>query len=166
MQVVKRAIADLVQDPANARKHGVRNKSSIRGSLGRFKQQKPIVISKDNVVIAGNGTLETARELGWTEIFCVVSPLSGSELTAYGIADNRASDLASWDDDILTQHLRALGDEGMDLNDLGFNVDDLEKLFKLEAPPVIEGSKELGEDSFSNFQHQCPKCGFEFDGEK
>jgi len=104
-------IADLSIDPANARKHSQRNLEAITASLRRFGQQKPIVIDKANVVRAGNGTLEAARQLGWETIEAVQTDLTGSEASAYAIADNRTAELAEWDDDILKATLEALADE-------------------------------------------------------
>ena len=108
-------IETLVFDPANARKHDEKNLGAIRSSLQRFGQQKPIVVDASGVVRAGNGTLAAAKSLGWKEIAIVRSPLSGSEATAYAIADNRSSELAEWDDDVLSQTLAALQIEDEDL---------------------------------------------------
>jgi hypothetical protein len=104
-------IADLSIDPANARKHSQRNLEAITESLRRFGQQKPIVIDNANIVRAGNGTLEAARQLGWETIEAVQTDLTGSEASAYAIADNRTAELAEWDDDILKATLEALADE-------------------------------------------------------
>ena len=108
-------IDTLLFDPANARKHDEKNLGAIRSSLQRFGQQKPIVVDASGVVRAGNGTLAAAKSLGWKEISIVRSPLSGSEATAYAIADNRSSELAEWDDDVLSQTLAALQIEDEDL---------------------------------------------------
>lgn len=108
-------IETLVFDPANARKHGEKNLAAIKSSLQRFGQQKPIVVDANGVVRAGNGTLAAAKALGCKEIAIVRSPLSGSEATAYAIADNRTSELAEWDDDVLSQTLAALQIEDEEL---------------------------------------------------
>jgi len=101
-------VDQLVSDPANARAHSQRNIEAIKGSLSRFGQQKPIVVDKDNVVRAGNGTLEAAKALGWEEISIVRSELVGPEMTAFAIADNRTAELAEWDYEALGQVLGAL----------------------------------------------------------
>ena len=140
METVK--IATLVLDPANARKHSKKNLEAIKGSLARFGQQKPIVVSKDNVVIAGNGTLQAAKALNWSEISIVRSSLTGAEAVAYGIADNRTGELAEWDDEVLTQHLKALEIENFDLGSIGFDQKDLVSFGLLEAPPKPEAQNE------------------------
>lgn len=109
LKVERRKIAELKNDPANARKHSPRNLKAIRDSLDVFEQQKPIVVDSRGVVIAGNGTLEAARELGWEEIAVVVTDLDPAHAQAFGIADNRTAELAEWDTDVLGQLI-----EGMD----------------------------------------------------
>ena len=63
MNVQSRKIADLSEDPANARTHSERNIDAIVASLRRFGQQKPIVVDSNGVVRAGNGTLVAAKAL-------------------------------------------------------------------------------------------------------
>jgi hypothetical protein len=122
-------IETLVFDPANARKHGEKNLAAIKSSLQRFGQQKPIVVDANGVVRAGNGTLAAAKALGWKEISIVRSPLSGSEATAYAIADNRTSELAEWDDDVLSQTLAALQIEDEELAaSTGFDPKEIDSL--------------------------------------
>ena len=122
-------ITDLSSDPSNLRLHSDRNIEAIKNSLARFGQQKPIVIDAKNIVHAGNGTLEAAKLLGWDSIDCIRSSLTGSDLTAFAIADNRTAELANWDDDALGLTLATL--DGIDdslLLDLAFTQDELKNL--------------------------------------
>lgn len=104
-------LKDLLPDPANARLHSAQNIDAIKASLKRFGQQKPIVVDGDNIVRAGNGTLVAATALGWDTIECVRSGLTGTEMTAFAIADNRSAELAEWDYEVLGQVLSALQEE-------------------------------------------------------
>ena len=100
LEPLLRPVADLRLDPANARAHSERNVQAIADSLARFGQQKPhVVITSDGVVVAGNGTLEAARLLGWTQIACVTTDLEGGDVRGFAIADNRTAELAEWDVD-------------------------------------------------------------------
>ena len=133
----------LTPDPGNVRTHDQRNLEAIKGSLRRFGQQKPIVVDSQGVVIAGNGTLAAAKDLGWTEINVVQTGLTGVEAVAYAIADNRAGELANWDDQALTRTLEALRDEDPTLlEDAGFLDDEFQKLLNFER-------EEIPDDSFS-----------------
>jgi len=129
-------IDSLTFDPSNVRKHGEKNLATIKASLNRFGQQKPIVVDANGVVRAGNGTLAAAKALGWKEVSVVRSTLAGSEATAYAIADNRTAELAEWDDDALAQTLAALQIEDDALAEAtGFDLSEIEKL---TAPTEVE----------------------------
>lgn len=116
-------IDELTLDPRNARKHGRRNLDAIQASLSEFGQRRPLVVMSDMTVIAGNGTLEAARALGWTEVAVTVVPSDWTreQAAAYAIADNRTAELAVWDDAVLADTLAELDAGGWDLNSLGFD---------------------------------------------
>lgn len=134
-------VSSLNPDPANVRTHSTRNIQAIKSSLARFGQQKPIVIDGNGVVVAGNGTLEAAIELGWDRIDTVRTKLCGADAIAFGIADNRTAELAEWDDDALAQLVGALPDELREVT--GFDAEELESMLggvgvdpvEVEAPP-------------------------------
>jgi DNA modification methylase len=83
------------------------------------------VIDRNNIVRAGNGTLEAAKRLGWEKIDCVRTELNGADATAYAIADNRTAELAEWDDEILAATLNGLAlEEGL-LEAAGYDEEEL-----------------------------------------
>lgn len=90
-------VSEIVLDPVNARAHTSRNLTSLKQSLKQFGQTKPIVVSKDGICLAGNGTVQAARELEWKTIAAVRVDLEGEQARAYAIADNRTAELAEWD---------------------------------------------------------------------
>jgi DNA modification methylase len=108
LRSLARPIAELREDPRNARSHPERNLEAIKDSLSRFGQQKPIVIARDGVVVAGNGTLAAARALGWTHLACVTTDLQGDAQRGFALADNRTAELAEWDIVRLNEALAAL----------------------------------------------------------
>ncbi len=117
-------IGSVRPDPENARRHPDHNLSTIRNSLERFGQQKPIVVGRDGEIIAGNGTYAAAVDLGWKSIRVSWSDLTGAEARAYALADNRSGDLSFFDPDDLHDQLEFLGESGIDLDSLGFGFDD------------------------------------------
>ena len=154
MKIEKIDISTLVSDPNNARKHDNKNIEAIKGSLAKFGQQKPIVVNHNNIVVAGNGTLEAARQLSWDTIDVVRTDLEGFNAAAFALADNRTSELAAWDDGVLGSQLMALQNEGFDLSDIGFDAskefvpdlpDDEEKDKGDKQPMVIVQCKSLDE---------------------
>lgn len=133
------SIDSLVHDPANARKHDQRNLDSIKGSLGLFGQRKPIVVRRHGmVVIAGNGTLTAAKELGWKKIAAVIVDDDGATATAFGIADNRTSELAEWDEQTLGTLLGGLRDTSINMEHLGFTEQEQIDLIGLLDPPEAQ----------------------------
>lgn len=104
-------LSSLRADPRNPRSHGEVNLDQIRSSLHRFGQQKPVVARADGTLVAGNGTLQAAAQLGWTHLAAVATPLEGAEASAYALADNRSSDLGGWDDAALAGLVAELREE-------------------------------------------------------
>lgn len=128
------SVADLSLDPSNVRKHSRRNLDAIKASLRKFGQQKPIVVDAKGIVLAGNGTLTAAKELGWTEIQIVRTELEGVEATAFAIADNRTAELAEWEEDKLAQVLQSLKVEDADLlAATGYDAAEVDKMSKAEV---------------------------------
>jgi ParB-like chromosome segregation protein Spo0J len=120
------AIDALELDPENARKHSDENIRAIEHSLNRFGQQKPIVVTDKGLVKAGNGTVMAAKRLGWTKLWCRITDLPDEEADKYAIADNRAAELAIWDDDVLAAKLKSWPEADSGLFDaLGFDENDV-----------------------------------------
>ncbi len=123
------AIDRLKPDPENARKHGRKNLDSIRESLTRYGQTKPIAARRaDGVVLAGNGRLRVAREMGWESIAVVWMDGTDAELRAYAILDNKTSDLAEWDELALAESLAELARADVDLSAMGFSSAEIDAL--------------------------------------
>jgi DNA modification methylase len=144
--------SDISQDPANVRKHSRRNLDAIKASLRAFGQQKPIVIDSRNIILAGNGTYEAAKELGWSEIQIVRTRLTGTSAVAYAIADNRTAELAEWDDTALAEQLRALQSEEFDVEAAGFTGEEIDGLIESLAGDLLESNKssELNQGGLSS----------------
>jgi ParB-like chromosome segregation protein Spo0J/DNA modification methylase len=133
-------IESLRLDPNNARKHDTRNLSAISESLRRFGQRKPLVVTHGSVVIAGNGTLEAAKSLGWSDIAVTRAPQDWStdQVKAYALADNRSAELAEWDESIMAEQLIELDEMGWDVQALGFDMPTLDDLEKGPSPKLAD----------------------------
>ena len=154
---MKISITDLSLDPKNARKHSARNLEAIAASLEKFGQRKPIVVHR-GVVLAGNGTLEAAKSLGWTEIDVAEVPDDWDNDTAkaYALADNRTAELAEWDESELAKQLLELQDADWDITELGFEITKIldEPNFQpenIEQPRLDQRAPII-----------CPQCSFEW----
>ena len=143
------AIESLTPDPANARKHNAKNLDAIADSLKLFGQRKPLTVTPNSIVVTGNGTLEAAKSLGWTEIVIARTPIGWTweQIRAWALADNRTAELAEWDDKILAEQLLELDAVGWDLEDLGFET--------LQPTSGDESNEPLK----FNEDKLCPTCG-------
>jgi DNA modification methylase len=150
LQLETLVITDLTPDPDNARKHDTANLNAIMGSLEQFGQRKPIVVDKANVVVAGNGTLEAAKRLGWTSIQAVRVPAdwTADRIKAFALADNRTAELATWDKGVLDTQLAELDELGWQLEGIGFEYqapDDLDNIVEDTLPADIETRSKTGQ---------------------
>lgn len=135
-------IDSISPDPANVRLHPDRNLAALKSSLSRFGFQKPLVVDRNNVIRAGNGSWLAAKSLGMTHVPIHRTNLTGDEATAFAIADNRTAELADWDDDLL---LRSLKEIKVDSESLGFDDGDIAEL-ELAVSLSEQLAEELGLD--------------------
>jgi DNA modification methylase len=91
--------------------------------LQEFGQRKPIVITQDNIIAAGNGTVEAAKSLGWIDIEAVRVPADwdADRIKAFALADNRTAELAAWDQQVMASQLIELEDAGFEIAEFGFD---------------------------------------------
>jgi len=148
--VVRRRLSELTLDPANARKHGTRNLEAIRSSLMRFGQVEPVVVQRSSGrVIGGNARVEVLRELGVEEADVVELDVDDLNATALGIALNRTSELAEWDEPVLAQLLTALeADPDFDHLVTGFSDAEIARLQR-DAAVVEDDAPDLPEEAVS-----------------
>lgn len=145
------------------------NIPAIIDSLRRLGQYRPIVVNKGTKtgrpmeVLAGNHTLAAARQLGWETIAAVVVDVDEDTAIRIVLADNRTSDLATNDDEILASLLSELPD----LDATGYTSEDLARLLddggelpaefaSFDESIAATGDKTIGKAV------TCPACGHEF----
>jgi DNA modification methylase len=132
------SIGSVTVDPANVRRHPERNLETIKIALSKYGQRKPIVVNRRTSCIeAGNGTWEAAKALGWEFIAAAFMDDDPTTATGYAIADNRSSELATWDDAALAEVLQSLKQEG-ELAFTGFDGGELDRLLRDLRPPKEE----------------------------
>lgn len=145
--------------PGNPRQGDV---GAIVESLRRFGQLKPIVVQDSSgYVVAGNHVLAAAAALGWSAIAVVRAPLSDVDARAFLVADNRLSELGTYDEVALAELLRELA-VGGDLVATGYDGDDVDAMIRRLFP---ESPTEFVEfDAELNVDYRCPRCGHAWSG--
>ena len=109
----------------------------VKQSIKEFGFKVPIVLDKDNVIVAGHTRYKASKELGLKEVPCIhADDLNVEQIKAFRLADNKVSEFAEWDDSLLNLELDSLE---MDMTDFGF----LDSVFE-EPQEIIED--EVSED--------------------
>jgi len=129
VQVVKLSIDKLIPYISNSRTHSDEQIAQIAASIKEFGFTNPILIDKENGIIAGHGRLLAARKLGLNEVPTIeLSHLTESQKRAYIIADNKLALNAGWDIDTLLSEINILQDDGFDIELTGFGLDEIADL--------------------------------------
>lgn len=93
----------------------------VANSIARFGFKSPIIIDKDNVIVCGHTRHKAAKELNLDRIPCIrADDLTEEQVNAYRLADNKVSEIAEWEDDLLELELEAIID--IDMNDFNFEL--------------------------------------------
>lgn len=143
-EIVIKPIKDLIPYAKNSRKHSEEQINRVASSINAFGFVNPVLIRKDNTIIAGHCRILSAQKLGLKEIPCIELELNETEARAYVIADNQLASLSEWDGEMLNLELTALKESDFDISLTGF--DEIPG-FQFEAPN--EEEKEEGEKKFS-----------------
>ena len=94
----------------------------VAASIKEYGFKVPIVIDKNNVIVAGNTRYKASRQLGLEEIPCIVADdLTDKQIKAFRIADNKTSELAEWDMELLEIELEGLDDIFTGFDDAEFD---------------------------------------------
>jgi DNA modification methylase len=122
-------IDKLIPYARNARMHSEHQIALLAGSLVEYGWLIPCLVDEDGNLIAGHGRLQAAGQLGLRTVPVIrVSHLTPAQARAYRLADNRLTEIAGWDDEILAAELHALNGEGVSLDGLGFDDAELDRL--------------------------------------
>ena len=151
------SIDDVIEDPANARKHGDVNLKSIETSLRLYGQVEPLVVQRSTMkVIGGNGRLKVMRKLGWTEVDIADTEIDNAGAAALGIVLNRTAELAEWNNDILDSVLREIDTGDEELQALLSQLADDENLYDLtDDEPGASDDKNVDVESINAVLVEC-----------
>lgn len=122
MDVVNLKIKDLQPYEKNPRKNDGAV-DYVANSIKEFGFKVPIVVDKDNVIVAGHTRYKAAKKLGMKEVPAIVaSDLTNEQIKAFRLADNKVAEQAEWDYSLLADEL----DEILDINMQDFGFPDME----------------------------------------
>lgn len=157
MKIVYRPLDDLIPYMRNPR-DTQKAIDKVAASIQAFGFLVPIVIDRENVIIAGHVRLLAARKLGLSEVPTVTADdLTEDQIRAYRLVDNRVAEMAVWDEPLLAEAMDFIGDD-IDMIQFGFDTE------KEEWNERINTNMEFDEEDFEDaaFEYECPDCGFHF----
>jgi len=138
MLVEQKKINELIPYVNNARTHNDQQIMQLASSIKDFGFNNPILIDKQNGIIAGHGRLEAARKLGLDTVPTIkLEHLTDAQRKAFILADNRIAMNSGWNTELLALELKDLEDINIDLEMLGF---DAKELAALLEPEQVEGN--------------------------
>jgi len=148
MQIVNVNLNDLKPYENNPRKND-QAVDKVAKSIEQFGFKVPLVIDKNNIIVAGHTRYKASKKLGLKEVPCIIADdLNDDQIKAFRIADNRVAEEAEWDFDLLQEELESLIGV-FDLNELGFETEELD---------FLGDDKEIIEDDFEIELPEEPKA--------
>lgn len=132
MKIVKEEIVykslDEIKEYENNPRQNDEAVEYVANSIKEFGFRNPIILDKDNVIIAGHTRYKASQQLKLKEVPCIyANDLTKEQVKAFRLADNRVGEIAEWDDDLLKIELDDILD--IDMSDLGFDDIDLEEVY-------------------------------------
>ena len=160
MNIEQIKTSELIPYARNAKLHSDAQVAAIAGSIKEFGFNNPVLIDKDNGIIAGHGRVLAAQLLKLEQVPCIkLAHLSDTQKRAYILADNRLAETGGgWSEDLLKLELQDLQELDFDLALTGFDGE-----FVAAAAGEILDLDSDKKPIAENQQMHCPKCGFIFE---
>ena len=125
MEIDNVPIAEIVPYLKNPRKNDVAV-DVIAKSIKEFGFRVPVILDKDNVIIAGHTGVKAAQKIGLTEVPVIwADDLTEAQVKAFRIMDNKSHEYSAWDYELLKEEIKELKDLKVDLDLTGFKAEEI-----------------------------------------
>lgn len=144
MNIVNLKPSEIIPYVNNPR-HNETAVDAVASSIRDFGFNVPLVLDKDHIIITGHTRHQAALKLGLETVPCIIADhLTPAQAKAFRLADNRVSELATWDEELLQAELQQLSEMGIDMGDFGFTEEELESLDDIaeDTPPEVDEDAE------------------------
>ena len=148
MNIVELKVSELIEYENNPR-HNDEAVDYVANSIKEFGFKVPIVIDKNNTIIAGHTRVKASKKLGLETVPCIVADdLTEEQVKAFRLADNKVGELTEWDFAKLEAELEEI--ENIDMTEFSFNFDMPEMEAEIEeddfkAEPPAEPKTKVGD---------------------
>lgn len=121
MNIVEKRIKELTPFENNPR-HNDGAVEVVANSIKEFGFKVPVIVDKDNVIVAGHTRIKAAELLGIEKVPVIVaSDLTDEQVKAFRLADNKTAEIAKWDYEKLEIELQGIA--SIDMGDFGFELE-------------------------------------------
>jgi len=145
LNIVYRNIKELKPYKKNAKKHPKEQVERIANSIKEFGFTQPVIVDKNNEVVAGHGRILGAKKAGLKSVPTVcLEELTEEQIKAYRLVDNKLNE-SEWDYNLLDEELENLT-EDIDMEVFGFSIDALEDE-TIEVEPDVPFTEILNEEN-------------------
>lgn len=145
VKIIYKNVGELIPYEKNARKN-TKAVKYVANSIQSFGFKVPVVIDENNVIICGHTRVLASQKLGIDEVPCIVAKdLTEEQIKAFRLADNKVSEKAEWDFELLNEEMDEIFN--FDMTDFGFEFVDEEKN-KLDTQKKVEGILNLNKATF------------------
>ena len=160
MEIINKKIDELIPYEKNPRRND-EAVDYVANSIKEFGFKVPLVIDKNNVIVAGHTRLKASKKLKLKEVPCIIADdLTEEQIKAFRLADNKVSEKAEWDIDLLDIELDDI--LNIDMSDFGFDLDledeEEKEIIEDEVPEVPEEPKAKLGDIYQLGNHRL-MCG-------
>jgi hypothetical protein len=137
MKIEHLKTSDLIPYARNAKKHDAAQVAELAGSIREFGFNNPVLIDRDNGIIAGHGRVLAAQSLALEKIPCIrLGHLTDTQRRAYILADNRLAEIGGgWDMEMLKLEISDLIEADINFEIMGFSNDELEDFIQPTSTP-------------------------------
>lgn len=157
MNIEKRNLSDLHEMKKNVRKHTDKQLAEYVRSIEMFGQIKPIVISDDGEILAGNGLYRALQSMGRESCDCVVMHgLDEKQKRKLMLADNRVYELGITDTDTFQEIVAELNG---DIDIPGWDAELLSVLnaSSVDLDEIVTGYGSFDEEAVSKLEERTPR---------
>ena len=142
LKIFQKNVTDLIPYVNNPRNNAAAV-DAVASSIAEFGFNVPIVLDKNNIIVTGHTRLLAAKKLGLESVPCIIADhLTDAQIKAFRLADNRVSELATWDTDLLASELEELADLNVDMSAFGFEEPEADPDAVDECEPEEEAAEE------------------------
>lgn len=150
MEIVEKSVKELIPYANNPRKNNA-SVDAVAASIRSFGFKVPVVIDKDNIIVAGHTRLKAAKKLGLKTVPCIIADdLTPEQIQAFRLADNKVGESSEWDFDLLNMEIESLPE--FDFSEFGFESGERKRAKAENFTEEDDDLPRLQHNCFDNFE--------------